>query len=73
MDNNTIPSDAHSLEVFAIKDSQYVPSGKEAYIGFKLPNGNFHFISVPFTDVAYPKPKPVKNNWFKRLKILMDW
>lgn len=47
--NNTIPSDAHSLEVFAIKDSEDSPSGKQAFIGFKLSNGDFHYIQVPYT------------------------
>ena len=44
------PNDAHSFEVFAIKDCEQSPTGKEAYIGCKLANGNFHFISVPFTE-----------------------
>jgi hypothetical protein len=38
-----IPLDAHSLEVFAIKNN-------EAFIGFKLQNKNFHYIQVPFTE-----------------------
>lgn len=37
-----IPLNAHSLEVFHIKN-------KEAFIGFKLANGDFHFIQVPYT------------------------
>jgi len=45
-----IPTEAHSLEVFAIKDSESSPTGKEAYIGYKLANGDFHFISVPYTE-----------------------
>lgn len=45
-----IPSEAHSLEVFAIKDSESSPTGKEAYIGYKLANGDFHFIQVPYTE-----------------------
>lgn len=45
-----LPMDAHSLEVFAIKDSKDSPSGKVAYIGCKLDNGNFHYISVPYTE-----------------------
>ena len=45
---NEIPADAHSLEVFAIKTDE---NGKAwAYIGFKIPNGNFHFITVPYTE-----------------------
>lgn len=30
-------------EVFAIK-------GNEAFIGYKLENGNFHFVQVPYTE-----------------------
>lgn len=45
-----IPIDAHSLEVFAIKESNDSPTGKEGYIGFKLRTGSFHYISVPFTE-----------------------
>ena len=44
------PADAHSFEVFAIKDCKESPTGKEAYIGYKLANGNFHFVGVPFTE-----------------------
>lgn len=46
---NGIPDDAHSLEVFAIKNG-------EAFIGFKVSNGSFHFIQVPYTA---PKPPQV--------------
>ena len=35
--------DTHSHEVFAIKDN-------EAFIGYKLSNGNFHFKQIPFTQ-----------------------
>jgi len=43
MKNETkLPIDAHSFEVFAIK-------GNQAFVGFKLANGNFHFIQVPYT------------------------
>jgi len=44
-----IPNDAHSFEVFAIKDCEESPTGKQAFIGFKLDNGNFHYIGVPYT------------------------
>lgn len=37
-----IPIDALDLEVFHIKDNQ-------AYIGYKLNNGNFHYIQVPYS------------------------
>jgi hypothetical protein len=47
-----IPSDAHSFEVFAIKDCDESPTGKQAFIGFQISNGDFHFIGVPYT-----KPK----------------
>lgn len=45
-----IPSDAHSFEVFAIKDCDESPTGKQAFIGFKINNGDFHFIGVPYTE-----------------------
>jgi hypothetical protein len=48
--NSLIPSDAHSLEVFAIKDCDESPTGKQAFIGFKISNGDFHFIQVPYTE-----------------------
>lgn len=48
--NKYIPNDAQSFEVFAIKDSKDSPTGKQAFIGFKLDNGNFHFIGVPYTE-----------------------
>jgi len=48
--NRIIPIDAHSFEVFAIKDSNDSPTGKEAYIGYKLENGNFEYVSVPYTE-----------------------
>lgn len=49
-ENVLIPSDAHSFEVFAIKDCEDSPTGKQAFIGFKLANGNFDYIGVPFTE-----------------------
>jgi hypothetical protein len=55
VENQHIPNDAHSFEVFAIKDSEDSPTGKQAFIGFKLDNGNFHFIGVPYTE-------PIKTN-----------
>lgn len=45
-----VPQGASSFEVFAIKNNESSPTGKEAFIGFKIPNGNFHFIGVPFTE-----------------------
>jgi hypothetical protein len=59
VENQYIPNDAHSFEVFAIKDSEDSPTGKQAFIGFKLDNGNFHFIGVPYTE-----PIKTKQNWF---------
>ena len=50
----SIPSDAKNLEVFSIKETVNSPTGKEAYIGYKSNNGNFNFVSVPFTE---PKHK----------------
>ena len=63
-----IPEDAHSFEVFAIKDCKESPTGKEAFIGFKLKNGNFHFISVPFTG----KEKFMPNREEKIKRILKN-
>jgi hypothetical protein len=40
-----IPHNAHSLEVFHVVDT---PTGKQAYIGYKLENDDFHFITVPY-------------------------
>jgi hypothetical protein len=66
IENQCIPNDTHSFEVFAIKDSTDSPTGKEAFIGFKLDNGNFHFIGVPYTE-----PIKTKLNWFsKTIKII---
>lgn len=47
--NKYIPNNSHSVEVFSIKDSEDSPSGKQAFIGYKLENDNFHFIGVPYT------------------------
>jgi len=57
VENKQIPNDAHSFEVFAIKDNKESPTGKEAFIGFKLDNGNFHFIGVPYTEPVKIKQK----------------
>ena len=47
-DPDKIPQDAFDLEVFSIKSDE---QGKKwAYIGYKIPNGNFHFLAVPFTE-----------------------
>ena len=43
-----IPADATNLEVFHVRSCVDSPSGYEAYIGFKLPNGDFHTIGVPY-------------------------
>lgn len=40
-----IPSDAHSFEVFAISDAL---NGKQVFVGFKVSNGDSHFIQVPY-------------------------
>jgi len=61
VENQYIPNDAHSFEVFAIKDSKDSPTGKQAYIGFKLDNENFHFIGVTYTE-----PIKTKQNWFSK-------
>lgn len=58
-DNNvSIPSDAKIVDVFAIKKSEI--NGVEAFVGFKRPNGDFHYVQVPFTDpealkILFPK------------------
>lgn len=61
--NNTfITNDAHSFEVFAIKDSQDSPSGKQAFIGFKIDNGDFHFIAVPYTEpIKYMNEEQIRD------------
>jgi hypothetical protein len=53
-----IPQDAHSFEVFAIKETE---EGKQAFIGFRLSNGDFHFIGVPYTE-------PFSENKFVEIK-----
>jgi hypothetical protein len=50
-----IPIDAHSFEVFAIKDCKESPTDKQAFIGFKIANGDFHFIGVPYTEPKQQK------------------
>ena len=45
-----IPSDADLFEVFAIKDCDESPTGKQAFIGFQISNGDFHFIGVPYSE-----------------------
>ncbi len=50
MEKKMFPDDAYDFEVFAIKYSENSPTGKEAYIGYKISNGNFCFVSVPFTE-----------------------
>jgi hypothetical protein len=45
-----IPNDAHSFEVFAIKPCSNSPTGKQAFIGYKLNNDDFYFIQVPYTE-----------------------
>ena len=64
-----IPIDAHSFEVFAIKDSEESPTGKQAFIGFKLPNNDFHFIGVPFTE-PNSKEKQLNKQYLKEILAL---
>lgn len=59
---SVLPIDAYALEVFAIKDSNDSPIGKEAYIGYKIENGNFHFINVPYTERTKIK-QDIINHW----------
>lgn len=42
-----IPQDATSLEAFHIEETK--EDGIYAYIGYKLSNGNFEFITIPYT------------------------
>lgn len=43
-----IPENSKDLEVFAIKPDK--DNNLRAYIGYKLPNNNFDFIHVPYTE-----------------------
>lgn len=54
-----IPPTAFGFDVFAIKDTE---NGKEAFIGYFLPNMNFHFVSVPYTE------KPDYDKWINNGK-----
>jgi len=65
VENKYIPNDAHSFEVFSIKDCEDSPSGKQAFIGFKLDNGNFNFTNVPYTE---PNNKINYNNYMKKIQ-----
>ena len=38
-----IPEDAYDIEVFCIRNG-------EAFIGFKISNGDFHYVQVPYTE-----------------------
>ena len=62
-----IPNDAYDLEVFAIKDSEDSPTGKQAFIGFKINNGNFNFISVPYSEPLDGDKIDILNKTYKRL------
>jgi hypothetical protein len=55
----TIPQNATDLECFAIKNG-------EAYIGYKIPNGDFHFIQIPYTE------PPPNTTYSIPLKIMYD-
>ena len=71
MSTEVFPEGAHSFEVFSIQDSNDSPTGKEAFIGYKIPNGNFHFEQVPYTE---PKPTVVITNdsTCEMLRIMCD-
>lgn len=47
-----IPSDATNLEVFHIKN-------QTAFIGFKISNGNFHYVQVPYNP-GKPQAKVIQ-------------
>lgn len=68
-EHKDIPNDAHSFEVFSIKNNEDSPTGKQAFIGFKNKNNDFHFIGVPFTE-------PIKLNFaqkiYKKCKSLLN-
>lgn len=44
-----IPPDAHDFEVFHIKEDK-------AFLGFKLANGGFHFVQVPYNPGKHAVP-----------------
>ena len=50
INNATFPNDAYSFEVFSIQDCDDSTTGKQAFIGFKIENGNFHYVGVPYTE-----------------------
>ncbi len=62
LENQLIPNDVHSFEVFAIKDSDDSSTGKQAFIGFKLKNENFEYIQLPYTESI-----KIKQNWFYKI------
>jgi hypothetical protein len=45
-----VPFDATEIEVFAIKPDDTKVLKAFAFIGYKVPNGNFMYSSVPFTE-----------------------
>jgi hypothetical protein len=68
-DTNLFNPETTDHEVFSIKDGF-------AYIGFKLLNGNFHFVTVPYTEPNPGKYLTIENSnhrmdsigkWDKRL------
>lgn len=44
---NTIPENAFNLHVFAIKERAYQHREYEAFIGYNLACGDFHFVQIP--------------------------
>lgn len=61
-----IPTDATNIEVFHLdtKDN----GDKTAFIGFKIKNGNFSFVEVPFTSlkIAKKENKTEENSVFQK-------
>jgi len=52
-----IPIGSENIEVFHI-------SPKEAFIGFKLPNGNFEYVQIPFNPKNFNPEQPTNDNAF---------
>jgi len=55
MDKPNIPIDAVDLEVFHITDKH------TAFIGYKISNGNFHFVEVPYNPRKNISKSKLKN------------
>lgn len=47
-----IPVGAFNLHVFAVKETSYKTGKYEAYVGYYMPNGDFHFLTIPIESGA---------------------